>query len=180
MDAGHAVLGLASISRSGPYLDISNKSCCQKIIVTGKKGKTSSAVQLKGTLPEVDKAPGDVLRQGRWFSAAENEAKANVCVIGDSVRDAYFPYGSPLGETISIGGEDYRVVGTLQKREQLFGGGGGDNAHSTVIYVPLSTALQIKPHAEDDLILSIAIDGRLAKAKEDVQATLRIHQRVKL
>ncbi|MEO6051736.1 MAG: ABC transporter permease [Pyrinomonadaceae bacterium] len=179
MDDAAAIGNLTSIELAVPYLDISNNFFGQKINVTGKNGKTSSSVQLKGTLPEVDKAPGDILIDGRWFSAAENDAKANVCVIGDSVRDAYFPYGSPLGESISIGGEEYRVLGTLQKREQLFGGGGGNNDQSNVIYVPMSTALKIKPSAEDLFILAIAKNGQLDKAKDDVQDLLRIRRQVK-
>ena len=179
MEDAEAISGLKSVEAAVPYLDISNNFFGQKINVTGSNGKTSTSVQLKGTTADVYKAPGDILIDGRWYSAAEDAAKANVCVIGDSVRDAYFPYNSPLGDTLSIGGEEYRVIGTLQKREQLFGGGGGNNDQSNVIYLPMGTALKIKPTAEDLFILAVARDSQLDAAKDDVQDLLRVRRHVK-
>ena len=179
MDDAAAISNLSSIEVAIPYLDISNNFFGQKINVTGSNGKTSTSVQLKGTTGDADKAPGELLVDGRWFTSAENDAKENVCVVGDSIRDNYFPYSSPLGESLSIGGEEYRVIGTLQKREQLFGGGGGNNDQSNVIYMPMGTALKIKPTAEDLFILAVARDGQLEKAQDDVQDLLRLRRHVK-
>ncbi len=179
MDDAAAIGNLSAIEVAVPFLDISNNFFGGKLNVTGKNGKTSSSVQLKGTLPEVDKAPGEVLIDGRWFSHAENEAKENVCVIGDFIRESYFPYESPLGQTIQIAGQEYRIIGLLQKREQLFGGGGGNNDETNVIYMPMSTALKVKPGADDLFILAVAREGRLEKAKDDVQDLLRIRRQVK-
>lgn len=178
MDDAEAIGKLAPIEVAVPYLDISNNFFGQKLNVTGKNGKTSSSVQLNGTLPEAEKAPGEVLIEGRWFTQAENEAKASVCIIGDSVREAYSPYSSPIGETLEIGGTEFRVIGTLQKREQLFGGGGGNNDQSNVIYMPMGAALKLKPNADDLFLLAIAREGQLEKAKDDVQDLLRIRRQV--
>ncbi|HVF47184.1 MAG TPA: ABC transporter permease, partial [Pyrinomonadaceae bacterium] len=125
MDDAFAISSLPSIEVAVPFLDISNNFFGQKVMVTGKNGKTSSSVQLNGTLPEIEKTTTEVLIDGRWFSEGENEAKTQVAVIGDFVRETYFPYESPIGQTIEIGGLEFRVIGLLEKREQLFGGGGG-------------------------------------------------------
>ncbi len=179
MDDATAIAGLRSVEAAVPFLDISNNFFGGKISVTGKNGKTSSSVQLQGSTADVYKAPGELIVDGRWFSASEDEAKADVCVIGDFVRESYFPYQSPLGETIEIGGVPFRIVGLLQKREQLFGGGGGNNDQSNVIYMPMSTALKIKPNADDLFILAVAKEGQLEGAKDDVQDLLRIRRQVK-
>ncbi len=179
LDDAAAIRNLRSVNVAVPYLNITNNFFGQKINVTGKNGKTSSSVQLNGTLPEVEKAPGEVLIDGRWFSASENEVKANVCLIGDSVRDSYFPYQSPIGETIEVGGTEFRVIGLLQKREQLFGGGGGNNDQSNIIYMPMGAALKLKPNANDLFILAVAREGQLEQAKDDVQDLLRIRRNVK-
>lgn len=179
MEDAAAIQGLSSIETAVPFLDVSNNFFGGKLTVTGKNGKTSSSVQLQGSTPEVDKAPGEVLIDGRWFSAGENEAKANVAVIGDFVRESYFPYESPLGQTIEIGGEEFRIIGLLQKREQLFGGGGGNNDQTNVIYMPIQTALKLKPNADDLFILAVAKEGQLEKAKDSVEDLLRIRRQVK-
>jgi putative ABC transport system permease protein len=179
MEDAEALNGLGSIELAIPYLDISNNFFGDKITVTGKNGKTSSAVQLNGTLPDVERAPGEILIDGRWFSEGEHVAKANVCVIGDFVKESYFPYQSPIGETLEIGGQEFRIIGVLQKREQLFGGGGGNNDQTNIIYMPMGAALKLKPNADDLFILAVAKQGQLEQAKLDVEDLLRQRRQVK-
>jgi putative ABC transport system permease protein len=179
MDDAEAINNLSAVEVAVPYLDISNNFFGQKINVTGKNGKTSTSVQLNGTLPQVERAPGEVLIDGRWFSESENDAKANVCVIGDFVRETYFPFESPIGQSIEIGGQEFRIIGFLQKREQLFGGGGGNNDQTNIIYMPMGSALKLKPNADDLFILTVAREGMLERAKDDVQDLLRIRRNVK-
>ncbi len=179
MDDAQAISTLPSIEVAVPFLDISNNFFGRKINVTGKNGKTSSSVQLNGTLPEVEKTTSEVLIDGRWFSQSESDEKSNVCLIGDTVRDSYFPYESPIGQTIEVGGTEFRIIGVLQKREQLFGGGGGNNDQSNIIYMPMGAALKLKPNADDLFILVVAREGKLEKAKDDVQDLLRVRRNVK-
>jgi putative ABC transport system permease protein len=173
-----AIKQLSSIETAVPFLDVSNNFFGSKVMVTGKNGKTSSAVQLQGTMPEIERTTTEVLIEGRWFSASESDAKANVCLIGSSVVDSYFPSGSPIDEEIDIGGIPFRIIGVLEKKEQLFGGGGGNNDQSNVIYMPMGAALKLKPNADDLFILAVANEGQLDRAKDDVQDLLRIRRQV--
>ncbi|MEQ1646148.1 MAG: ABC transporter permease, partial [Pyrinomonadaceae bacterium] len=179
MDDAEALNSLSTIEVAVPFLDISNNFFGQKINVTGKNGKTSSSVQLNGTMPAVDKTTTEILVDGRWFSEGENEAKTNVCVIGDFVKETYFPYESPIGQTIEVGANEFRIIGLLQKREQLFGGGGGNNDQSNIVYMPMGAALKLKPNADDLFILAVAREGQLEKAKDEVQDLLRQRRNVK-
>lgn len=178
MGDSEAIAKLSSIDTSIPYLNISNNFFGGAMTVKGKNGKSSSSVQLNGTLPEAEQNPGEVLIEGRWFSKTESDASANVCLIGNSVKEAYFPYESPLGQTIEIAGQEFRVIGLLEKKEQLFGGGGGNNDQSNTIYMPLGTAMGLKPNSEDMFILAIAKEGRLEQAKNEVEDLLRIRRKV--
>ncbi|MCC6330088.1 MAG: ABC transporter permease [Acidobacteria bacterium] len=173
-----AIKNLPSIETSVPFLDVSNNFWGSKILVTGRNGKSSSAVQLQGTLPEIEKTTTEVLMAGRWFSQSESDEKANVCLIGSSVVDTYFPYTDPVGEELDIGGTPFRVIGVLEKKEQLFGGGGGNNDQSNVIYMPLGAALKLKPNEDDLFILAVAREGMLDQAKDDVEDLLRVRRRV--
>ncbi len=179
LEDAEAISNLSSIEVAVPSLDISNNFFGQKINVTGKNGKTSTSVQLQGTLPEIERTTSETLLEGRWFTRSESDEKARVCLIGDFVRESYFPFENPIGNTIEIGGEEYRIIGVLQKREQLFGGGGGNNDQSNIIYMPMGTALKLKPNADDLFILAVAKEGMLEKAKDDVQDLLRIRRHVK-
>ncbi|QQS33206.1 MAG: ABC transporter permease [Acidobacteriota bacterium] len=180
MADAEAVESLSTVETALPFLDISNSFFGDKLTVTGPNGKTSTSVQLNGTLPKIERTSTEVLIDGRWFSEAEHEAKANVVVIGDFVKESYFPYESPLEKNLDIGGQQFRVVGVLEKREQLFGGGGGNNDQSNIIYMPMGSALKLKPNAEDLFILAIAREGSFDKAKDDIEDLLRVRRNVKL
>jgi len=173
-----AIKNLSSIETAVPFLNVSNNFFGAATLVTGKNGKTSSALQLKGTLPEIEKTTTEVLIEGRWFSQSESDANAEVCLIGSSVVDSYFPFQSPIGQTLEIGGIEFRVIGVLEKKEQLFGGGGGNNDQSNSIYMPMGAALKLKPNADDLFILAVAREGMLDKAKDDVQDLLRVRRQV--
>ncbi len=179
VDDAEALKTISSVETAVPFLDVSNNFFGQKILVTGKNGKTSSAIQMNGTLPDLEKSKTEILVEGRWFTDAESDFKKDVCLIGDAVKENYFPYESPIDKTLEIGGREFTVIGLLQKREQLFGGGGGNNDQSNIIYMPIGSALRLKPFADDIFILVVAYEGMLEKAKDDVADLLRIRRDVK-
>ncbi len=174
-----ALKNLSSIEVAVPFLDITNNFFGQKLLVSGRNGKTSSSVRLQGTMPDVEKTSTVILKEGRWFTTNEAEDKTDVCLIGSSVAEAYFPFGSPLGEELEVGGRIFRVIGVLEKKEQLFGGGSGSNDQNNVIYMGLGSALRLKPYADDLFILAVAKEGQLDKAKDQVQDLLRVRRQVK-
>jgi putative ABC transport system permease protein len=171
-----AIAQLPSVEVSVPFLNITNNRWGQKILVT-RAGKTSAAVRLEGTLPDYERAGVETISEGRFFVQYENDSSQPVCVIGSSVADNFFPYGSPIGETIEIGGREFRVVGVLAKREQ-FGGGEGSDDVNNVIYVPYNVARKLKPNADDVFILAVARAGYLDQAKDEITDLLRRRRQV--
>lgn len=174
-----AIKALPSIETAVPFLDVSNNYFGQKILVTGKNGKTSSAIQMNGTFPELAETNTEVLIEGRWFTQSEVDFRKDVALIGDTVKESYFPYESPIGKTLEIGGREFTVIGLLQKREQLFGGGGGNNDQSNIIYMPMGAASRLKPNADDLFILAVAREGMMEKAQSDIDDLLRVRRQVK-
>src|SRR6476469_5343262 len=61
MEDVDAIKKLPAIETAVPFLDISNNFFGQKILVSGKNGKTSSGVRLQGTLPDFEKAGSEIL-----------------------------------------------------------------------------------------------------------------------
>jgi putative ABC transport system permease protein len=173
-----ALNNLPTIEAAIPFFNVSSNRFGQKILVTGSNGKTSSSVNLSGTFPNVEKSTREILIEGRWFTQSESDANDDVAVIGTSVVDSYFPFENPLGKTLEISGRQFRVIGVLQKKEQFGGGGGGNNDQSNTIYMPMGSALRIKPNSEDLFLLAIAKNGRLNEAKDQVQDLLRVRRQV--
>jgi putative ABC transport system permease protein len=171
-----ALQSLPAIEISVPFLDVSSNFFGQKIMVSGG-GKTSAGVNLQGTLPDFEKAGTHVLSEGRFFSSFENDTNQNVCVVGSKVADDFFKFGSPTDQTIKIGEQEFRVVGTLQKREQFLFSGGSDDQNN-VIYLPYNVARKLKPNADDVFIMAVARPGLMDEAKDQVRDLLRVRRQV--
>jgi len=168
---------LPSVQVSAPLLNITNDYFGRKISVKGG-GKESAAVNLQGAVPDYEKTGIWVIAYGRFFTKQENDSRDEVCVIGASVAEQFFRFGSPLDKTITIGGREFRVVGVMEKREQLFGGGEGTNDQNNVIFMPFSVALKLKPNARDVTILAVAKQGMLNQALDQITELLRIRRNV--
>jgi putative ABC transport system permease protein len=76
------------------------------------------------------------LEQGRFFTGAEDEQRAHVCVIGSENKIKLFSGGWALGETIRLNGEAFTVIGVMKPKMQE-----GDNDDSNRnIYIPFNTS----------------------------------------
>ena len=175
-DDAIALQSLPAIELSVPFLDITNNFFGGKLMVSGG-GKTSAQVALQGTLPEFEKAGTQVISEGRFFTQTENDTNQEVCVVGSKVADDFFKIGSPVGQTIKIGTQEFRVVGVLDKREQFLIGGGSDDQNN-VIYVPFTVAQKLKPNADDIYILAVARAGMMEEGKDQVRDMLRVRRQV--
>jgi putative ABC transport system permease protein len=175
-DDAMALSKLPSVELAVPFLEITNNWFGQKIMVSSA-GKTSAAVGLEGTLPEFEKAGTQTIGEGRFFSQFENDNNESVCVVGQKVADDFFPFSSPVGETIKIGAQDFRIVGMLQKREQFLFSGGSDDQNN-VIYLPFNVARKLKPNSEDIYILAVARPGLMREAMDQVVDMLRVRRQV--
>ncbi len=176
-DDAIAVGQLPTVSLAVPLLNITNDYFGRKLEVKGG-GKQSAAVVLNGVTSDYEQAGIWIVSSGRFFTKQEDDSRDEVCVIGSSVAEQYFPMMNPLDKNLTIGGREFRVVGVMEKREQLFGGGEGSNDSNNIIYMPFNVALKLKPRAEDIYLTVIAKPGMLVRAVDDVTNTLRIRRQV--
>ncbi len=172
-----AIRELPALETSIPFLDISSGFFGNPTVVSSR-GKQTSNIRISGTLPELERTDTQVLMEGRWFTQAENDFRRDVILIGDTVKETFFPFESALGQTLDINGRQFTIIGRLQKKEQLFGGGGGNNDESNTIFMPFESARRIKPNADDLFILAVAREGRLMEARDQVEDLLRVRRNV--
>ncbi|MDT5272822.1 MAG: putative transport system permease protein [Acidobacteriota bacterium] len=175
-DDALAISQLPALELGVPFLDITNNFFGKKITVS-TKGKTSEAVRLEGTLPDFMRAGTDVVSEGRFFSQFENDTNQRVAVVRSRVAEDFFPSMSPVGQPIDIGGQEFKVIGVIQQREQLFGGSGSDDINNG-IYVPFNVARKLKPNADDVSILAVARPGQMEAAKDQITDLLRVRRQV--
>jgi len=179
LDDALALRELSEVETAVPFLNVSSGWFGNRTIVSAG-GKQTQNIQLSGTLPEIEKSGTEILIEGRWFTQSEVDYKKDVCLIGGSVKDTFFPYESAIGQTLEINGRPFMIVGQLEKKAQLLGGGGGgNNDESNTIFMPFGSALRIKPNADDVFILAVAREGRILQAKDQIEDLLRVRRQVK-
>jgi putative ABC transport system permease protein len=78
-------------------------------------GRSAVAIAL-GTTPGYRDATRLTLSTGRFLSDLDVTDSKRVAVLGSAVARTLFPLGSPLGESVRLGGDFFQVVGVLQGR----------------------------------------------------------------
>src|SRR5215210_5955958 len=76
--------------------------------------------------------------EGRFILPDEVQRSALVVVLGDDIKEKFFPNVDPIGKTLKVRGLPMRVVGVEEKRGSFFG-----NSIDRHIYIPITTHLQI-------------------------------------
>jgi putative ABC transport system permease protein len=115
------------------------------------------------------------LHEGRFFTEPEDQHRRDVAVIGDGVRERFFPHSDPIGKSILVDGHTLQVVGTLTKFKSFLGNDQNDNA----IMTPYNTFKTIYPEAKDNFICVLAEPGRMEQAKDELTELLRRRRHVK-
>ena len=82
-----------------------------KVLSAGGKTKP----QIFGVSHDYHQAANLRLSEGRFFSAAEQESHAQVCVIGSKVRQDLFGYEHALGRDLKVNDVWLTVVGVLRR-----------------------------------------------------------------
>jgi putative ABC transport system permease protein len=105
--------------------------------VTVKYGSINERSQVTGGLAEIQQIRNVRLKEGRFFTEAEDEEIAKVCVLGFDIYDRLFGDGtSALGAIVRIDGTDFEVIGIA-----AFKGGGGFMNPDDMIYAPINTVI---------------------------------------
>jgi len=90
-----------------------------------KGAKTTEWANVIGTWPTALDINQHIIEHGRMFNEVDDDSARNVCVIGTNIRDQLFGDEEelgrspiiPIGDTISIGGEPFVVVGMFERYE---------------------------------------------------------------
>jgi len=101
-------------------------------------GNQNWNTRVQGVYPNYQSIQSWQMARGTWYSTDDETAAQPVAVIGQTIVDNLFATTgtNPIGQTIRINGQLFRVVGQLQSK-----GAQGFTNPDDVIFVPYSTAL---------------------------------------
>lgn len=144
----------------------------------GPRGREVENVMVTGASASYFQVREMVLEEGRPFTRQEAERGLPVAVIGQDVATTLFEGRNPVGKEIRIQGFPYRVIGVLEKQGRLFGMS-LDNVAIAPIRSPLNGFVNNgRKGYVDELTFKVQDDTRIAAAKSEMEAWMRIRRQL--
>ncbi|GGE35689.1 multidrug ABC transporter substrate-binding protein [Marinicauda pacifica] len=106
--------------------------------VTAVSDGTNWPSQILGAHPDYLDVRDWQIAEGRVFTVMENQRSDRVAVLGQTVAEELFPYGSAVGQSVRLNGQPFEVIGLLAAQGQSSFGQDQDD----IVLAPISTVRQ--------------------------------------
>jgi putative ABC transport system permease protein len=114
-----------------------------------------------------------VFRSGRFFSEREVHDAADVAVLGGVVSEKLFGARNPVGETVTLKGHPYRVIGVIGSGSWMVRPAAGDGEFDA-IYIPVTAAQKLLGRNNlDTLTVSTVSTGDVTGVSKSLTNLLR-------
>jgi ABC-type antimicrobial peptide transport system permease subunit len=138
------------------------------------KSAEVTGIDFRGTVSQfISVYSNAVLKEGRFFTEAEDQHRAAVAVIGEDIATTFFPHEDPLGKEIIVNDHTFRVIGVFE-RAKGFGPGNEDRR----VAIPRLTFHKVYPEAKEYGIRVEARPGRVPQAIDEARDVLRRRRKV--
>jgi putative ABC transport system permease protein len=168
-DDGLALLNaVPSINEATPFLQRFGKI---------KYGENAGDYPILGVQPPFQDIRQYFVDRGRFFGAIDDRERQNVCVIGHAVvQDLKLP-AEPIGESLSVGGRTFRIIGIMEKRGELFG-----QQFDKFVMIPFATAVGMygdEASKQIALLVRARAPEMVDRAVDEIENTLRARHRLR-
>lgn len=102
---------------------------------TIKWSNISMEATVEGTNQDYQDVRNFYTIEGRFINEEDVDKRKKVAVIGKNVVDEFFGSTSPIGETLSINGQRYTIIGVMEPKGEVLGQDLDNN-----VFIPISTA----------------------------------------
>ena len=146
-----------------------------QVLIARAGDNESDSVLVEGATPTLFEIIGAEIARGRPFTELEDRQGARVAVIGANLSASLFGTASPIGRTLSLGGETYTVVGELEKRR---GGFFGENRQDNVLTLPAGTVRRRFGEPERVVLYVRARPDLRTICQQQVESVLRVLRKI--
>ncbi|HTS64033.1 MAG TPA: ABC transporter permease [Candidatus Acidoferrales bacterium] len=134
--------------------------------------EVAEGVGLQGASPNIGVITNFDAEDGHFISETENDRKRNVAFIGHDIKDKFFPGASPLGQSITLDGLPFEVVGVAKAKGSVFG-----QSQDNFVVIPIETFFKIWGSHNGMTFAGTAIDHEhLLQAQEEARVLLRAYR----
>lgn len=132
-------------------------------------------VQLSGYTANMASISNIQTDTGRFFIDSENRRRAAVAVIGNDLREKFFPGVDPVGKVMAIDGRPFEVIGASKKLGSVFG-----QSRDKFVWIPIEMYFKMYSSRQGIGYNAIALDPTLLnKAQDEMKMLLRAHRHLR-
>ncbi|MGZ3638225.1 MAG: ABC transporter permease, partial [Ktedonobacterales bacterium] len=163
-----AIASVAHVSNASPVLT----SGAQVVY-----GSQNTNTRVMGVYPSFQQIGNWQMGEGAWFGSTEESGGTAVAVLGATTADTLFSTTGtdPVGQTVLIKSQAFRVVGVLKAKGASFGANQDD-----LVYVPFSAAQARLKNAQfvDQIQAQVDSAGNVDQAQADITTLLEERHRL--
>lgn len=132
--------------------------------ITVKYGTNSFNVMIEGADSGYSYVRNQDVTVGRFILPLDISNRHKIVLLGSEVADELFGITNPVGETVTLNGANFLVVGVLEEKESSIGGSSNNK-----VLIPISTAERF---LKSPGIQSIYIQAKSPELVDDVQSQI--------
>ena len=117
--------------------------------VVGKHDANYNSVTVYGTTPSYYQIQGLQLSMGRWLKSSDQNSATYVCVLNQAAAEELIGYTDCVGETITLSGVQFTVVGVLQENEDSLTS--MLTSGMLMAYIPYSSLIRLTDSVSSDV-----------------------------
>jgi putative ABC transport system permease protein len=139
-------------------------------------GEHTSPIEIDGSDETFADIFSLVVENGRFFTEIEVRHRERVVVLGYGPTKDLFPHENPVGKTVKIRDQHYRVIGSFANREHFIGA-----ISNNFAVIPHSTFMKdFETENNDPAIFANVKPGRtIEEAKEEITRVMRTRRGLK-
>jgi putative ABC transport system permease protein len=143
-------------------------------IIRTKAGEVTG-IDFRGVQPNFGEVYANAATlEGRFISEGDDLHRENVVMLGENVAPVLFPDTPAVGKDVMIDGQNFQVIGVVEKPKGLFGTGDEDRR----VLIPYNTFRKVYPQSYENQIRVQAYANQLDLAVDQVTEVLRRRRNV--
>ncbi|HEY0263102.1 MAG TPA: ABC transporter permease [Granulicella sp.] len=113
------------------------------------------------------------LTHGRFYNKEEEKNASNVVVLGQFVSEKFFGKENPVGKTVNLKGQDFKVIGELGSSSWMVQPSQGDDQFDAV-YIPVASMQHLlKQNYLGNVTISTVSTGEVGRVVSTITDLLR-------
>lgn len=143
---------------------------------TVKNGEiTSEDVSVSGVSPNMAVINNIQIASGRFFSESDVRRHLNVVVIGNDIKEKFFPNTEAVGKTLVVRGVPMEVIGVAKPLGSVFG-----QSRDEFLMIPITTYFKMFNSRRGLGYNALALDrAHLEQAQDEMRALLRAYRHLR-